>query len=39
MTNRYVKLLVEDFRDDFEKFNPLDNIKKKGKRTAAVKKA
>jgi len=38
MTQHYVKLLVEDFRDDFERFNPLDNIKKKGKRTAVVKK-
>lgn len=36
MTRRYVKLFGEDLKDDFEKFNPLDSIKRKAKRTQTV---
>lgn len=38
MTRKYVKLFAEDLKDDFDKFNPLDNIKKKQKRTQIVEK-
>lgn len=37
MTRKYVKLFAEDIKDDFEKFNPLDNIKRSARRTQAVK--
>jgi integrase/recombinase XerD len=39
MTRRYVKLFGEDIKEDFEKFNPLDNIKRAGKRTHNVKRS
>ena len=38
MTSKYVKLYSEDIKDDFEKFNPLDTIKRSSRRTQAVKK-
>lgn len=37
MTRRYVKLFSEDIKADFDKFNPLDNIKRKQKRTQTIK--
>lgn len=37
MTRRYVKLFGEDLKDDFDKYNPLDVIKRKQKRTQNVK--
>lgn len=36
MTRRYVKLFSEDLKDDFDKFNPLDNIKKNATRKKNV---
>lgn len=39
MTRRYVKLFSEDIKADFDKFNPLDNIKRKQKRTQTVKRS
>lgn len=35
-TMRYVKLLTDDIKKDFDEFNPLDNIKKKNGRTHRV---
>lgn len=37
MTRRYVRLYGEDIKEDFDKFNPLDNIKKASRRTKSVK--
>lgn len=37
MTRRYIKLFSEDLKEDFDRFNPLDNIKRKQKRTLTVK--
>lgn len=37
MTRHYVKLFAEDLKEDFDKFNPLDTIKKSSKRTQAIK--
>lgn len=37
MTRRYVKLFSDDIKTDFDKFNPLDNIKRKSKRTQTIK--
>ena len=39
MTSKYVKLYSEDIKDDFDKFNPLDNLKRASKRTQAVKRS
>lgn len=39
MTRRYVKLFSEDIKEDFDKFNPLDNIKRANKRTQVVKRS
>lgn len=39
MTRKYVKLFSEDIKDDFDKFNPLDTIKKASKRTQTVKRS
>lgn len=39
MTKKYVRLYGEDLKDDFDKFNPLDNIKRKAKRTQTVKRS
>ena len=37
MTRRYVKIFGEDIKDDFEKFSPLDTIKRGAKRTQSIK--
>ena len=37
MTSKYVKLYSEDIKDDFDKFNPLDTIKKSSRRTQSIK--
>ncbi len=39
MTSKYVKLYSEDIKDDFDKFNPLDTIKRSTKRTKTVKRS
>lgn len=39
MTKKYVKLYGEDLKEDFDKFNPLDNIKRSSKRTQTVKRS
>lgn len=39
MTRKYVKLFSEDLKEDFDKFNPLDTIKKTARRTQTVKKS
>ena len=36
MTRRYVRLFSEDIKEDYDKFNPLDVIKRKQKRTHNV---
>lgn len=36
MTRRYVKLFGEDLKDDFDKFSPLDTIKRTAKRTQTI---
>ena len=38
MTRKYVKLFSEDIKDDFDKFSPLDSIKRTSKRTQVIKK-
>lgn len=38
MTRKYVRLFSEDIKEDFDKFNPLDSIKRSAKRTQLVKK-
>lgn len=38
MTSKYVKLYSEDIKDDFDRFNPLDTIKRTSRRTQTVKK-
>ncbi len=37
MTRKYVNLFSEDIKEDFDKFNPLDSIKRKQKRTQTIK--
>jgi integrase/recombinase XerD len=39
MTRKYVKLFAEDIKEDFDKFSPLDTIKKNTKRTKTVKRS
>lgn len=39
MTRRYVRLFGEDLKEDFDKYNPLDNLKRSTKRTQAVKRS
>jgi integrase/recombinase XerD len=39
MTRKYVKIFSEDLKEDFDKFNPLDNIKRSQKRTHIVRRA
>lgn len=39
MTRRYVKLFSEDMKEDFDRFNPLDTIKKNQSRTKKVTRA
>lgn len=36
MTRRYVKLFGEDLKEDFEKYNPLDVMKRKAKRKQTI---
>lgn len=36
MTRKYVRLFSEDIKEDFDKFSPLDSIKRKAKRTQTV---
>ena len=38
MTRKYVRLFAEDIKEDFDKFNTLDNIKRNARRTQMVKK-
>lgn len=37
MTRKYVNLFSEDIKEDFDRFNPLDTIKRKQKRTQTIK--
>lgn len=39
MTRKYVKLFSEDIKEDFDRFSPLDSIKRKSKRTQIVKRS
>lgn len=39
MTRRYVRLFGEDLKEDFEKVNPLDTMKRKANRTQKVKRS
>lgn len=39
MTKRYVKLFSDDIKEDYDKYSPLDTIKRNGKRTQLVKRA
>ena len=39
MTRKYVRLFSEDIKDDFDKFNPLDTIKRSTKRKQTVKRS
>ena len=38
MTSHYVKLFSEDLKEDFEKFSPLDTLKRSSKRTNKIQK-
>lgn len=39
MTRKYVRLFSEDIKEDFDRFNPLDSIKRSAKRTKTVKRS
>lgn len=39
MTRKYVKMFSEDIKEDFDKFSPLDSIKRSTKRTQNVKRS
>lgn len=39
MTRRYVKLFSEDIKEDYDRFSPLDSIKRGAKRTKKVERA
>lgn len=39
MTRKYVKLFSEDIKEDFDKFSPLDTIKRNSKRKQTVKRS
>lgn len=39
MTRKYVKLFSEDIKEDFDKFSPLDTIKRNSKRTHTIKRS
>ena len=39
MTRRYVKLFSEDIKEDYDRFSPLDSMKRKSKRTQVVKRS
>ena len=38
MTKKYVRLFAEDIKEDYDKFNPLDTIKRTQRRTQTIKK-
>lgn len=38
MTRKYVRMFAEDIKEDFDKFSPLDTIKRAARRTQQVKK-
>ena len=38
MTRKYVRLFADDIKEDFDKYSPLDTIKRSGRRTQLVKK-
>lgn len=37
MTRKYVKLFAEDIKEDFDKYSPLDSIKRSSRRTQTIK--
>lgn len=39
MTRKYVRLFAEDIKEDYDKFSPLDSIKRAGRRTQTVKRS
>lgn len=39
MTRKYVRLFAEDIKEDFDKFSPLDTIKRGARRTQTVKRS
>lgn len=39
MTRKYVRLFADDIKEDFDKYSPLDTIKKSSRRTQMVKKS
>lgn len=39
MTRKYVKLFTDDIKDDYDKFSPLDTIKKASRRTQTIKRS
>ena len=39
MTRKYVRLFSEDIKEDFDKFNPLDTIKRSTKRTQMIRRS
>ena len=39
MTRKYVRLFSEDIKEDFDKFSPLDTIKRNSRRTQTVKRS
>lgn len=39
MTRKYVKLFSDDIKEDYDKFSPLDTIRRSAKRTQTVKKS
>lgn len=39
MTRKYVKLFAEDIKEDYDKFSPLDTIKRASKRTKMIKRS
>jgi len=39
MTRKYVRLFAEDIKEDFDKYSPLDSMKRKSKRTQTVKRS
>lgn len=39
MTRKYVRLFAEDIKEDFDKFNPLDTMKRTNRRTQTVKRS
>lgn len=39
MTRKYIRLFNEDIKEDFDKFSPLDTIKRQSKRTQSVRRS